>query len=352
MSAETIHEPRYTEEIVPFLAGDGRALHLVHLRGVGKADKGPVVLVHGAGVRGNIFRAPVRQTVVDALIEDGYDVWLENWRASMDVEPGEWTLDQAAVLDHPPAIRTVREKTGADKIKAVIHCQGSTSFTMAAVAGLLPEVDLIITNAVSLHPVVPATAKVKLHYAVPLVAHLTPFLDPQWAYGGPTRTARMLTRVVQATHHECENLVCRWTSFTYGTGFPVLWRHENLNAQTHDWLQHEFGPVPFSFFKQMDQCVRAGHLVPVEGFRALPEDLGVREPQTDARFVFFAGEENRCFLAESQRRSFEHLEHFHPGRHALHLLPGYGHLDVFMGKRASQDVFPLILSELDRPAIH
>ncbi|GMT99355.1 hypothetical protein KH5H1_34740 [Corallococcus caeni] len=352
MSAETIHAPRYSEEIVPFLAGDGRALHLVHLRGVEKPDKGPVVLVHGAGVRGNIFRAPVRQTVVDALIDDGYDVWLENWRASIDVEPGEWTLDQAAVLDHPHAIRTVVERTGADKVKALIHCQGSTSFTMAAVAGLLPQVDLILTNAVSLHPVVPATAKLKLRYAVPLVSSFTPYLDPQWAYGGPTRTARVLTRVVQATHHECENLVCRWTSFTYGTGFPVLWRHENLNAQTHDWLQHEFGPVPFSFFRQMEECVRAGHLVPVEGFRALPEDLGEREPQTDARFVFFAGEENRCFLAESQRRSFEHLEHFHPGRHALHLLPGYGHLDVFMGKRASQDVFPLILSELDRSLSH
>ncbi|NBD11265.1 lipase family protein [Corallococcus silvisoli] len=349
MFAEPLLEPRYSEEVVPFLSGDGRALHLVHLRGFEGADKGPVVLVHGAGVRGNIFRAPVRRTVVDALIDDGYDVWLENWRASIDVEPGDWTLDQAAVLDHPPAIRTVLEKTGADTVKAIIHCQGSTSFTMAAVAGLLPEVDLILSNAVSLHPVVPATARWKLRYVAPLVSHLTSYLDPQWAFEGPTRTARMLTRVVRATHHECDNLVCRWTSFTYGTGFPVLWRHQNLNSRTHDWLQDEFGPVPFSFFRQMERCVRAGHLVPVDGFRALPEDLGERAPQTDARFVFFAGEENRCFLAESQRRSFEHLERFHPGRHALHVLPGYGHLDVFMGKHAAQDVFPLILSELDRP---
>ena len=40
-------------------------------------------------------------------------------------------------------------------MKAVIHCQGSTSFTMSAVAGLVPEVKTIVTNAVSLHPVVP-----------------------------------------------------------------------------------------------------------------------------------------------------------------------------------------------------
>lgn len=129
----------------------------------------------------------------------------------------------------------------------------------------------------------------------------------------------------------------------------MLWRHENLNSETHDWLQQEFAKVPLTFFHQMSECVRAGHLVPVEGFQALPEDLAVREPETDARFVFLAGEQNRCFLSESQRRSFEHLERFRPGYHMLHLVPGYGHLDMFMGQDASRDVFPLILAELDKP---
>jgi hypothetical protein len=34
--------------------------------------------------------------------------------------------------------------------------------------------------------------------------------------------------------------------------------------------------------------------------------------------------------------------------HSLHLLRSYGHLDVFMGKNAHRDVFPLILNELER----
>jgi hypothetical protein len=33
----------------------------------------------------------------------------------------------------------------------------------------------------------------------------------------------------------------------------------------------------------------------------------------------------------------------------LQVLPGYGHLDVFIGKNAANDVFPIILEELDRP---
>lgn len=349
MPAEPHSTASYSEEVIPFLAGDGRALHLIRIRGDAEPNKGPVVLVHGAGVRSNIFRAPVRQTLVDALVAAGYDVWLENWRASIDVEPSEWTLDQAAVLDHPAAIRTVVRESGHDTVKAIIHCQGSCSFAMAAVSGLLPEVDVIVTNAVSLHPVVPHAAAVKLKLAVAPVARLTPYLDPQWAFGAPTLTARLLTLLVRAFHHECANLVCRWSSFTYGVGFPVLWRHENLNSETHDWLQQEFAKVPLTFFHQMSECVRAGHLVPVEGFQALPEDLAVREPETDARFVFLAGEQNRCFLSESQRRSFEHLERFRPGYHMLHLVPGYGHLDMFMGQDASRDVFPLILAELDKP---
>jgi pimeloyl-ACP methyl ester carboxylesterase len=133
------------DEVIPFTAGDGRTgnvLHVVPARTPGGdapvPAKGPVLLVHGAGVRANIFRATVPVTIVDALLNDGFDVWLENWRASTDLPPSQWTLDQAAAFDHPAAVRTVLEHTGRDSLKAVVHCQGSTSFMMAATAGLLP----------------------------------------------------------------------------------------------------------------------------------------------------------------------------------------------------------------------
>ena len=92
-------QPRaYHERRVPFTAGDGRPLDVINVRGTSEPTRSPVLLVHGAGVRASIFRAPVRQNIVDALIEHGYDVWLENWRASIDFEPNPWTLDQAALF--------------------------------------------------------------------------------------------------------------------------------------------------------------------------------------------------------------------------------------------------------------
>lgn len=105
--------------------------------------------------------------------------------------------------------------------------------------------------------------------------------------------------------------------------------------------------VPLSFFRQMGACVRRGHLVSIEGFPELPADYTAQAPQTDARFVFLAGERNQCFLPESQRRSYEYLSRIRPGYHSLHVLPRYSHLDMFLGKDAARDVFPMLIGELD-----
>ena len=72
--------------------------------------------------------------------------------------------------------------------------------------------------------------------------------------------------------------------------------------------------------------------------------------RTDARFVFFAGRENRCFLPESQVETFRWFDQHQPGRHAVHELDGYSHLDVFMGKDAARDIFPIMIDELERAA--
>src|ERR671933_1165767 len=174
----SLRDDHLVEEIVPFEAGDGMQCNLIHVQGDAPPDKGPVLLVHGAGVRANIFRSPVRTTLVDALVANGYDVWLENWRASIDLPPNPWTLDQAAVYDHPKAVKTVVEQTGSEEVKAVIHCQGSTSFMMSAVAGLVPEVKTIVANAVTLHTVIPRLSKAKLRRMIPPTAQVIGYLDP------------------------------------------------------------------------------------------------------------------------------------------------------------------------------
>ena len=102
-------------------------------------------------------------------------------------------------------------------MKAIVHCQGSTSFCMSAVAGLVPEVDVIVSNAVSLHPVIPAFARFKIQALRPAMQQLTPYLNPAWGDGPTTAFSRWREVVVLATHRECANPVCRMVSFTYGS---------------------------------------------------------------------------------------------------------------------------------------
>jgi hypothetical protein len=348
------HRPKLERTVVPFEAGDGRRLHLIHVHRRGEEPhRGPVLLAHGAALRGDSFEAPVRTNLVDMLVEHGFDVWLENWRGSTDVLPSQWNLDQVAVYDHPYAVDKVVACTGAKEVKAVVHCVGSITFTMSAVAGLLrPEVTTIISSAVSLHPVIPTGSRVKIKLARPIIDRFTDYMNPRWSEldEDPGWAARALVLLARTFHRECSNTVCKMVSFTYGYGFPALWEHGNINDDTHDWVRGVFGACPMSFFNHMAMCVASGRIVPTGAVPGLPADLAERDPHphTDARFVFLAGTRNKCFRPESQVQSYRHFDRFRPGFHKLHLLEGYSHMDVFTGQRAALDVFPTILGELDR----
>lgn len=329
-------------------ADDGVPITLIRVRGPVEPTKPPVVLAHGAGMRAEAFRPPVRRSLVDVLIDDGWDVWLLNWRGSIDLDPLPWTLDDVACHDHPAAVRHVVEQTGAKRIKAVVHCAGSMSFAMAAVAGLLPEVDTIVASGVTLHPVLPRFARIKLHVIRPMLQVHEPYVDGAWG-DGPERPVPLLTRsAVRLWHTECRNPTCNLASFAIGSGNPAPWRHENLDEATHAWLRYEFGKIPMSVYHQLALSDRAGEVVSVTPHDELPGRYADAAPRTKARFALFTGSRNRAFLPESQRATHAFLNRHRPGLDSLHILPGYSHTDPFLSQYAHVDVFPRILAELNR----
>lgn len=336
-------------ETVPYRAQDGFQCDLVHWYDTGIApSRGPVILVHGAGVRANIFNAPNETNLIHMLVDHGYDVWLNNWRASIDLEYNEYDLDQAGYYDHPEAVRRVVAESGSAEVKAVIHCQGSTSFMISLVNGLVPEVRAVVTNAVSLHPIVPVWSWLKLSFLLPVLKVPLSYLDAQWAREASGFWPRAVNAFAQMTHRERDTPVGRFASFMFGSGFPAMWSLKNLTPETMAWMQDEFGKVPMTFYSHIARSVRAGQLIRTGSVAEGGGGHADFEPKTTARFSLFAGRKNRTFRWESQKKTFEFLEGFRPGFHSLHILDDYSHLDVFQGRNAHRDVFPTMIEELDR----
>jgi hypothetical protein len=326
---------------------DGRDLTLHHIRGAAEPTEGPVLLLHGTGVRAEIFYgAPVAHSLVGALIEAGFDVWVGNWRGSIDLPECEYTLDEVARFDHPALIAAVRAETGADTLKAVVHCQGSTSFALACAGGLVPEVTDVVSNAVSFHVDVPALSKLRMQVLLPGMQLGFPGFDPQWTLRPTALRAGLLARWARTVRRECREPVCQMANYVYGVGGNILWDHANIDPATHRWLAREFSWVPTSFFRQMARCTKAGHLVTVDGADELPEDAVAHPPVDRPRWTLLAGSANRCFLPSGQRRTHAWLDALEPGRHTLVDLPGYTHLDLFFGRHADRDVYGHIVEAL------
>jgi pimeloyl-ACP methyl ester carboxylesterase len=347
---ETEELPGLHRRIVGYEAGDGLHLTLHNIRRHPNDGGTPVILMPGTGVRANLFYgAPGKASIVRALLDAGYDVWAENWRGSIDLPPHDYTLDEAAEHDHPRAIDKVLEATGEDSLKVLCHCQGSTSFVITALTRpeVLRKVQCVVSSAVSLHPVTPTWGRRKLTLLVPPLARFSPYVSAQWGARPPTALAWVTARLARLLRRECDDPVCALGNFMYGAGPDVLWRHANLDDDVHAWTSREFGYAPFKFFKQIRKSVLAGHLVPVDG---RPAGTYVDAPLAEHMppWTFIAGANNRLFTAESQERTFQHFDQRQPDKHALEVLTGYGHLDVFYARDAPERAFPLMLRGLAR----
>jgi hypothetical protein len=341
--------PGLRRRILPFEAADRRELNLHHIRGPERPTREPVLLVCGLAMRANSFYdAPSRPTLVDALVDEGYDVWVENWRTSIDLPAQDYTLDGAAVYDHPAAIRKIRTQTGVERLSAVAHCMGSASLAMSVVAGLANELHTVVSSAVSLHVDLDPRSKRRLATVLPISSLLLRMrgADPQWAARAPSVKAASLARLAQLAIRDYDNPLNAAAAFIYGSRATGMWQLDQLGPETLDWLGREFGYSPFSFFRQIRRSASEGHLVPVDDLPQLPANVADRVPPNGARFTFLAGSRNQFFLPSGQYRTYKQFKEGQPGRHRWVPLEGYSHLDVLIGRRWYEDVFPYIRAAL------
>lgn len=335
------------------LTGDGVPLRLTRYQG---GPKGPVMLVHGAGVWSGMFKLPtISENFVQYLVRHGYDTWLVDWRASTQLELRQFSLDEPARYDMPAAVRFIREVTKADSVQAVVHCAGSVMFFMSMAAGYLPDVRGVVASQVALHHDVPRATLLKSRLRLPdLLDVAVNYMAPDDGTQHPKLQAAF-GKMVDLVYRECDSTVCHRLSFLYGR----LYRHARLNTQTHARLHEQFGRCNMQTFRHLAQMARTGYAVRYDYGkeenlrlygRARPPDY-LDPTHLRLPITFVVGDHNQTYLPTSSLKTYDWLREANGAKYYQRkVLTGYGHLDTFMGSTASRDTYPIILDALEATA--
>jgi len=118
-----------TNEVVLVTTQDLWKIRMCRYR-KGRTGGQPVLLVHGANTNQHNFTSPEGVSLVDALVERGYDCWTVDLRGCRSsVPPFERTRSQIRTDDFlnddiPTAIRYIQQETGYARIHYVGHSLG------------------------------------------------------------------------------------------------------------------------------------------------------------------------------------------------------------------------------------
>lgn len=330
------------EERFDIPTSDGREIRLTRFHA---GTKGPVVLAPGYGTSTLAWTIDTVDTnFPEYLAEHGYDIWLLDYRASpmLPAASTDYTIDDIATRDWPAAIDTVRAVSGAESVQVVPHCVGSLSFLMAMAAGM-EGVRSALCSQLGLHPVPVALNRMKAQARMAALLHGVGIERLTTTFDSAAFEDRALEKVMRhwPTREKCDSEVCHRILFIYGEVFD----HDRLNEQTHDAIVHIFGKTRLTAFKHLTTMIRKGQAVDAEGNDVyLPHLDRLAIPIT-----FLHGEHNRMFIPRATELTYDALRAANgDDLYRRIIVPGYAHMDCWMGVDAATDVFPIALDELER----
>lgn len=316
--------------------------------------RGPVMLAPGFGMSTLAFYAAGKESFAEYLHGLGYDVWLFDYRASdkLDVSLEQFDIDVLARGDFPDAIRKVHEVT-KKKVRIVAHCLASMTMQMGLLAGTItPEHvhSMVLSQSFAIIDLPwPTRLKVRLH--LPEILQYFNFravVTSDYDVRSNLRT-RLLDRLLYffPSDERCYEGVCRRLLFLYGE----VVRHDNLDQRTHESFYHLFDRGNLAAFRHIGRMFIRGHISDRNGrnvYLRIENGAHVRVPIT-----LLQGTANNMFLPSGARKTHRWLLDHGPfnGRNekmfTLVETDGYGHLDNFIGKKAKDQVFPLISKALE-----
>jgi cholesterol oxidase len=339
-----------------FATGDKLGLSMLRFRRQPCDDV--VLIIHGLTTSSDMFIMPEHTNLVQYLLDNDFtDVWTLDFRMSnrhsYNLAAHRYNMDDIALYDFPAALASLRAAVGGRRIHVICHCLGSVSFLMSLFGRAVAGVTSVISNSVGLTPRVPWWSRVKLALAPFLVEYVLgfPYLNPRGSQDPGLTRGKIFSRIISLFHWECNVPACHMLSLMWGSGWPALYSHDNLLDVTHRRGGDLYGGVGVHYYRHVRRMVRSKNTAvkyrPRDPkYRDLPDNYLTHAREIETPIPFMTGANNRVFT-DSNILCHQRLEALVPGRHQLHVLPGYGHQDVFMGKNVHVDVFPRLLQFLN-----
>ena len=327
----------------------------------GKEFLKPVILAPGFGMSADCFLAGQPSTgkpsIVEYLCNLGYEVWLLDYRGSDHLPSSlmQFTLDDL-VGDFAIAVAEVSRLASHQKVRIIGHCVASLVTTMMLLkdrkAGEYVEsVILSQTHVFQDHPLI---NRIKAWIRLPKLLRIVGFRpvmtsDHDLRSGRGSRLLDLFLRLYPTIEH-CSSPVCRRTLLMYG---EVI-HHRHIDHHMHDLMYDLFDRSNLTLLEHMSLLVRRGYAVDRHGNGIyLTEENGqnLRMPIT-----IIQGRRNRLFRPIAAQRTYEwmlengHQRDIEDNKHRFKIryFSDYAHLDHFLGKDASTDVYPELVEALER----
>jgi pimeloyl-ACP methyl ester carboxylesterase len=314
---------------------DGRRLALHRYRPDSLGQDAPVILCHGAGANRYSFDLPGAPSLAEFLRQEGRDVWVCELRGSgMSDRPGlfhsdapyRWDFEDHLRKDVPAVIKGVLQRTGA----AAAHWVGHSMGGMLIQAHLATSRDGSVVSAVTVGAPADFTKMDRLPFRIMLkmewIFKLNPFFPVPILARIITPLAQQAAALLPAAFHA--------PNVTPETARRVMALSSQLLTSSKLWLNFArflrsgiYGPGDGTeYLAGLAACD-----VPVLILGGSRDQMAPEGAVCAPAVVNSDSGERKCVIL---------------GR-AAGCVEDYGHMDLMVGKRAAEEVYPLILQWLD-----
>ncbi|KAB5547347.1 hypothetical protein GE09DRAFT_1060862 [Coniochaeta sp. 2T2.1] len=311
-------------------------------------------MIPGASVDHQIYALPtIPFNAVNYFTRAGYRVYVSVHRiGQLMVAENMWTtydarLDLRACLEYIRLQHQQQQHGNGNeqqKIYTIAHCMGSVAFAAGLLDGTIPA-DWILgitCSQVFMNPIWQTLNMMKVMAGPIPLDKLYARLAGTWFSCSTSRDDTLVQKFINQLlrfypderRELCNSAACHRTSFV-STGF--------------------FGGVNT---RLLGLLMRQGFEGRVMGNAPLYDDLTTKENVARLRGVpvmLFVGGDNAVLSPESTSRTYEILCDAFGGEgggegvdYRRKVVPGYGHLDCWMGRNAWKDVYPFVREEVDR----